>query len=44
MSAIQGRERAIDTLSVRNPSPTKPTHVKNEEKTVGDKKNARSQG
>ena len=41
---MQGWERAINTLSIRRPQPTTPTHRKKEEKgkTVGDKKGASS--
>ena len=37
---MQGREKEIETLSVRNPSPTLPTYRGNEEKgkIVEDKK------
>ena len=38
---MQGWERTINTLSVRRPNPTTPTHREKEEKgktVVGDKK------
>ena len=42
--AMQGWERAINTLSVRRPQPTIPTHIMKEQKgkTAGDKKGANS--